>query len=56
LVDPGSTIGPLQSSDSRVAYARAVGKTADLAVAAARKAAAQLEFQLRVRAVSDRTV
>ncbi|HET7666973.1 MAG TPA: ATP-grasp domain-containing protein [Mycobacterium sp.] len=56
LVDPGSTIGPLQSSDSRVAYVRALGKTADLAVAAARKAAAQLEFQLRVRAVSDRTV
>jgi len=32
LVDPGSTIGALESSDSRVAYVRAVGKTADLAV------------------------
>ena len=44
LVDPGSTIGPLESSDSRVAYVRAVGETADLAVNAARKAAAHLEF------------
>jgi len=56
LVDPGSTIGTLESSDSRVAYVRAVGKTADLAVNAARKAAAHLEFQLRVRAVSQQMV
>jgi biotin carboxylase len=56
LVDPGSTIGPLESSDSRVAYVRAVGKTADLAVNSARKATSHLEFQLRVRAVSEQTV
>src|SRR5258705_3168871 len=56
LVPPGSTIGALESSDSRVAYVRAVGETADVAVAAARKAAAHLEFQLRVRAVSEPTV
>jgi biotin carboxylase len=56
LVRPGSTIGALKSSDSRVAYVRAVGETTDVAVAAARKAAAHLEFQLRVRAVSEQTV
>jgi biotin carboxylase len=56
LVRRGSTIGALESSDSRVAYVRAVGETADVAVAAARKAAAHLEFQLRVRAVSEQTV
>jgi biotin carboxylase len=56
LVQPGSTIGALESSDSRVAYVRAVGETADLAVAAARNAAALLEFQLRLRAVSEQTV
>jgi biotin carboxylase len=56
LVRPGGTIGALESSDSRVAYVRAVGETADLAVDAARKAAAHLEFQLRVRALSELTV
>ena len=56
LIRPGYTIGALESSDSRVAYVRAVGETADVAVAAARKAAAHLEFQLRVRAVSEQTV
>jgi len=56
LLRPGSAIGPLESSDSRVAYVRAVGEMADVAVAAARKAAAHLEFQLRVRAVSEQTV
>jgi biotin carboxylase len=56
LVRPGGTIGALESSDSRVAYVRAVGETADLAVGAARKAAAHLEFQLRVRALSEQTV
>jgi biotin carboxylase len=56
LVRPGSTIGPLESSDSRVAYVRAVAETVDLAVNAARKAAAHLDFQLRVRAVSEQTV
>jgi hypothetical protein len=56
LVRPGSTIGPLESSDSRVAYVRAVGETAALAVSAARKAAAHLEFQLCMRAVSEHMV
>jgi biotin carboxylase len=56
LVRPGSAIGPLESSDSRVACVRAVGETADLAVNAAREAAAHLEIQLRVRAVSEQTV
>ena len=56
LVRPGSTIGALESSDSRVAYVRAVGETPDLAVDAARKAASHLEFQLRVRAESNQTV
>ncbi|MGZ8801146.1 MAG: ATP-grasp domain-containing protein [Mycobacterium sp.] len=56
LVRPGSTIGALESSDSRVAYVRAVGETPDLAVDAARKAASHLEFQLRVRAETKQTV
>ena len=56
LVRPGGTIGALESSASRVAYVRAVGETADAAVDAARNAAAHLEFQLRVRAVSEQTV
>lgn len=53
LVGPGATIGALESSDSRVAYVRAVGETADLAVGAARKAVGHLEFQLRVHAASE---
>jgi len=56
LVKPGSTIGALESSDSRVAYVRAVGETADEAVRAARKAVAHLEFQLRLRAESEYTL
>jgi len=48
LVRPGSTIGNLESSDSRIAYVRAVGRTPELAVNSARKAPAHLEFQLRV--------
>ena len=56
LVRPGSTIGNLESSDSRIAYVRAVGKTPELAVNSARKAVAHLEFQLRVRDVSEKTV
>jgi biotin carboxylase len=56
LVEPGSTIGALQSSDSRVAYVRAGAEAADMAVSAARKAASHLEFQLRVRAVGEETV
>jgi hypothetical protein len=56
LVEPGSTIGALESSDSRVAYVRACAETADMAVSAARKAASHLEFQLRVCAVGEETV
>lgn len=56
LVRPGSTVGALESSDSRIAHVRAVAETADRALNAAREAAARLEFQLRVRAVSKQTV
>jgi len=37
LVRPGSTIGNLESSDARIAYVRAIGKTPELAVNSARK-------------------
>ncbi|GAA1889057.1 ATP-grasp domain-containing protein [Streptantibioticus ferralitis] len=56
LVRPGGDCGPLESSDSRIAYARALGDTADEAVAAAREAVARLEFQVRLRAVDQETV
>ena len=56
LVRPGTTLGALESSDSRVAYVRAVGETPDLAIDAARNAASHLEFHLRVRAESKQTV
>ena len=56
LVQPGSTVGNLESSDSRIAYVRAVGTTPEQAVDSARKAAAHLEFQLRVRDASEKTV
>ncbi|WP_129306956.1 ATP-grasp domain-containing protein [Streptomyces sp. L2] len=45
----GAEVGGLTSSDSRVAYARALGGSAGEAVEAARGAVAHLEFQLRVR-------
>jgi hypothetical protein len=56
LVRPGSVVGNLESSDSRIAYVRAVGKTPEQAVNSARKAATHLEFQLQVRDVSENTV
>jgi biotin carboxylase len=56
LARPGDTIGALESSDTRIASIRAIGDTADLAVDAARKAAAHLEFDVRMRAVSAPTV
>lgn len=56
LAAPGDPIGPLESSESRVAYVRATGPTADAAVTTARKAAAQLEFGVRLRAVGALTV
>ncbi|WNV84947.1 ATP-grasp domain-containing protein [Umezawaea sp. Da 62-37] len=56
LVGPGTTIGALESSDSRVASARALGQTADEALSAAREAVARLEFHLCVRVVGEVTV
>lgn len=50
LVRPGSTVNVLESSASRVAYARAVGDTAEQALDAAREALARLAFQVRVGA------
>ncbi|MEU0332769.1 ATP-grasp domain-containing protein [Streptomyces sp. NPDC006193] len=52
----GGRAGGLSSSDSRVAYARALGDSAEAAVEAARKAVARLEFQLRVRDAGGPTV
>jgi len=56
LVGPGSRVGNLESSDSRIAYVRAVGTTPEQAVTSARTAAARLEFQLRVRDIGEKTV
>ena len=56
LVRPGGSCGTLESSESRIAYARALGDTADEAVAAARQAVERLEFQLRLCAVDGETV
>ncbi|MER5891955.1 ATP-grasp domain-containing protein [Streptomyces sp. NPDC001876] len=49
LAEPGTTIGALADSDSRLASARALGDTADAALAAAQEAVSHLEFQLRAR-------
>ncbi|WP_149183698.1 ATP-grasp domain-containing protein [Streptomyces sp. TRM49041] len=56
LARPGSEVGPLKSSESRVACARAVAPTADEAVDAVRAAVGHLEFQLRVRGAGGPTV
>ncbi|WP_172651780.1 ATP-grasp domain-containing protein [Rhodococcus opacus] len=56
LVRPGGAVAVLESSDSRVAYARAVGDTAEQALDAAREAMARLEFQVRVSAADTGTV
>ena len=56
LVRPGDAVTGLESSDSRVAYARAVGNTADRALDSAREAVARLGFQVRVAAASTVTV
>ena len=56
LVRPGGVVTVLESSDSRVAYARAVGDTAEQALDAAREAMARLEFQVRVAAANTVTV
>jgi biotin carboxylase len=52
----GGQAGGVTSSESRVAYARALGGSAEAAVGAARKAVACLEFQLRVRDAGGPTV
>ncbi|TQC50917.1 ATP-grasp domain-containing protein [Rhodococcus sp. WS4] len=56
LVRPGGDVTLLESSDSRVAYARAVGETPEQALDAARDALACLEFQVRVGAVGVESV
>ncbi|MGX5211746.1 hypothetical protein ACWKT3_24200 [Streptomyces violaceus] len=48
LARPGAEVGRLVTSKSRVALARALGESADEAVAAARAAVERLEFRLRV--------
>ncbi|MEU2354743.1 ATP-grasp domain-containing protein [Streptomyces misionensis] len=50
LAEPGTTIGTLADSESRLAYARARADTADDALKAAQQAVSRLEFQLRTRA------
>ncbi|MEU6084097.1 ATP-grasp domain-containing protein [Streptomyces sp. NPDC047108] len=50
LGTPGSSLGGLQSSDSRLAQARAHADTAEKALDLAREAIAGLEFVTRVRA------
>jgi hypothetical protein len=56
LVRPGAACGGLESSDSRLAYARALAGTAEEAVGAARDAVAPLEFHTTVRATAAVTV
>ncbi|MGW4645151.1 ATP-grasp domain-containing protein [Kitasatospora sp. NPDC004289] len=56
LAKPGATVGGLQHSESRVAYARALAPTPDEAVAAARAAVARLEFTVRARCTAATTV
>ncbi|MGK5733332.1 ATP-grasp domain-containing protein [Streptomyces sp. URMC 124] len=50
LARADSVIGTLESSESRVAYARALAPTNDEALSAAREAMSRLSFHLRVRA------
>ncbi|WP_329617391.1 ATP-grasp domain-containing protein [Streptomyces brevispora] len=56
MVRPGAKVGALESSVSRVAYARALATTADEAVEAARAAVTSLEFQVRVRSSAPSTI
>ncbi len=53
---PGTQVGALASSESRVAYARALAPTEGEAVRAAKAAATALEFRLRVRTPDIETV
>jgi len=52
----GAEVGGLTSSDSRVAYARALAPSAAEALDAAREGVARLEFRLRVRDAGGPTV
>jgi biotin carboxylase len=56
LASPGTELGGLQSSDSRVAYVRARGTTPEEALTAARLGVGQLEFHVRSRAHAGDTV
>ncbi|HEX5568621.1 MAG TPA: ATP-grasp domain-containing protein, partial [Streptomyces sp.] len=56
LVRHGAPLRLLESSEDRVAYARALGATADEAVEAARRAVGRLGFRMRVDTVVDHTV
>ncbi|MEU8888659.1 ATP-grasp domain-containing protein [Streptomyces sp. NPDC048442] len=56
MLRPGAKVGTLESSVSRVAYARASAPTQEQAVRAARAAVSALEFQLRVSGRETDTV
>ncbi|MEU9031170.1 ATP-grasp domain-containing protein [Streptomyces sp. NPDC048383] len=56
MVSPGARVGELESSLSRVAYARALGATEEEAVRAAREAVEGLEFRIRSGARNTDTV
>lgn len=56
LADPGTAIGVLADSDSRLAYARALGETPEAALTAARNAVSHLEFHLKARPQVAKTV
>ncbi|MEY9877481.1 biotin carboxylase [Streptacidiphilus sp. MAP12-33] len=56
LTSEGAQVGAPTTSESRLAYARALSDTPQAAVAAARQATESLEFQLRVRPREPRTI
>jgi biotin carboxylase len=56
LAEPGTAIGALADSDSRLAYARALADNPEAAVAAARDAVSHLEFHLRARPQTVETI
>ncbi|MFI6055258.1 ATP-grasp domain-containing protein [Streptomyces violascens] len=53
LVEAGAAIETLESSESRVAHARAVGPSAEAALSAAQEAISRLTFHLGVRAADQ---
>ncbi|MFE5948169.1 ATP-grasp domain-containing protein [Streptomyces sp. NPDC056480] len=56
LIDPGTRIGSLDSSTSRLAFARAIAPTGRQAVEAARQAIARLTFGIRMQARDEETI